>query len=72
MALVPDVTVSIVFGVFMALVALLGLWQVAYYAARGRRALNWKHDSEGGANVQHSLSLGVSEGRLRAPIFLND
>ncbi|OAP58074.1 hypothetical protein AYL99_07164 [Fonsecaea erecta] len=37
MALNADVTVSIVFGVFMAIIALVGLWQVAHYAARGLR-----------------------------------
>ena len=38
MALGTDVTVSIVFGLFMATLALIALWQVAYYAARGLRS----------------------------------
>jgi hypothetical protein len=38
MRLGAEVTVSIVFGVFMAIIALLGLWQVAHYAARSLRS----------------------------------
>jgi hypothetical protein len=35
MALGAEVTVSIVFGILMAVIALLAIWQVAHYAARG-------------------------------------
>ena len=38
MALGADVTVSVVFGIFMAIISLLALWQVAHYAARGLRS----------------------------------
>jgi hypothetical protein len=37
MALSSDAVVSIVFGIFMAIVAILALWQVAHYASRGFR-----------------------------------
>lgn len=38
MALGAEVTVSVVFGLFMAILAIVALWQVAYYAARGFRS----------------------------------
>ncbi|KAJ4548144.1 hypothetical protein HRR76_000755 [Exophiala dermatitidis] len=41
MALSVEAIVSIVFGVFMAVLAIIALWQVAYYAARTCRT----HDS---------------------------
>ncbi|EXJ81214.1 hypothetical protein A1O3_07504 [Capronia epimyces CBS 606.96] len=41
----PEVIVSIVFGIFMAIVALGALVQVAYYAARGFRTEESRSDS---------------------------
>ncbi|KAN0092363.1 hypothetical protein V8E51_018210 [Hyaloscypha variabilis] len=33
-ALSSDAIISLIFGIFMAIIALLALWQTAYYAAR--------------------------------------
>ncbi|ETI27626.1 hypothetical protein G647_00075 [Cladophialophora carrionii CBS 160.54] len=46
MGIGAEVTVSIVFGVFMAIIALLGLWQVAHYAARSLRTPNHQNSFE--------------------------
>jgi hypothetical protein len=35
-----EVIISLVFGIFMAIIALLALWQTAYYAARSMRGLH--------------------------------
>ena len=40
MTLGAEATASIVFGIFMAIVALVALWQVAHYAARSLRSEN--------------------------------
>ncbi|KIX03236.1 uncharacterized protein Z518_06788 [Rhinocladiella mackenziei CBS 650.93] len=47
MALEAEVTVSVVFGIFMAIVALIALWQVAFYAARAVRSYVQKADFDG-------------------------
>jgi len=39
-ALPSDAIISLVFGIFMAIIALLALWQTAYYAARSMRGLH--------------------------------
>jgi hypothetical protein len=39
-ALPSDAIISLVFGIFMAIIALLALWQTAYYAARSMRGVH--------------------------------
>jgi uncharacterized protein (UPF0333 family) len=50
MALSSEVAVSLAFGLFMAIVALIAIWQIAHYAAHGRRGMS--------ALIHHSISVG--------------
>jgi hypothetical protein len=40
----PDLVTNIAFGIFMALLGLLGIWQAARYAAYRQRSLSGKRD----------------------------